>query len=105
MTSERRYRVVNAEVRKDAVDRVLALCSGGMSRSKAARAVADDIGVHANSVMNWVTAAAGPATVTNAADLHRKIAELQQQLTDSRTYNRTLVERLHDAEPGLEAGG
>ncbi|WP_330185943.1 transposase (plasmid) [Nocardia sp. NBC_01503] len=105
MTSQRRYRVVNAEVRKDAVGRVLKLCSGGMSRSKAARAVADDIGVHPNSVMNWVTDAAGPVTGSAAADLHRQIAELQQQLTDSRSYNRTLVERLHETDPGLEASG
>lgn len=104
MTSERRYRVVNADVRKDAVDRVMKLCDNGLSRSAAARAVADDIGVHANSVMNWVNATAGPVSGRTAVDLRRRIAQLQQELADSRDYNRILVDRLHDS-PDPQAGG
>ena len=57
----RSYRRVSPQVRKAAVEQVVALTDKLRSESEACRVVAEQIGVHTNSVRNWVRAAEGPS--------------------------------------------
>lgn len=103
----RPYRVVNAQVRRAAVDQVLEMLAGnpGMSRNTAAKEVAAEIGVHRNSVLNWLTEAeeeTPPAGEPTRAQLLAQNALLREKLDTSRKLNRTLSDRLHDLAP--EAG-
>ncbi len=81
------------------MEQVLALTGTLRSESEACRVVAEQIGVHTNSVRNWVRAAeeAGLDRM-DAAALRRKVALLQQQLAAAAEMNRTLVESLNEAE-------
>ncbi|MFI5775938.1 transposase [Nocardia sp. NPDC051570] len=100
MMPHRSYRRVSPEVRRAAVEQVLALTGKLRSESEACRVVAEQIGVHTNSVRNWVRAAAeGPGLERmDAVALRRKVALLQQQLAAAAEMNRTLVETLNDAK-------
>ncbi|MCC3312766.1 transposase [Nocardia aobensis] len=84
-------------MRKAAVEQVVALTDKLRSESEACRVVAEQIGVHTNSVRNWVRAAEGPSLERmDAVALRRKVALLQQQLAAAAEMNRTLVETLNE---------
>ncbi|WP_232111024.1 transposase [Nocardia wallacei] len=92
---------MSPEVRRAAVEQVNALIGKLRSESEACRVVAEQIGVHTNSVRNWVRAAEGPGLERmDASALRRKVALLQQQLAAAAEMNRTLVETLNDARRG-----
>ncbi|WP_231390264.1 transposase [Nocardia sp. CNY236] len=94
----RPYRRVSPEVRQAAVAQVIALTGKLRSESEACRVVAEQIGVHTNSVRNWVRAAEGPcAERMDATALRRKVALLQQQLAAAAEMNRTLADTLNEA--------
>jgi transposase len=98
MMPHRSYRRVSPRVREAAVEQVLALTGKLRSESEACRVVAEQIGVHTNSVRNWVRAAEEPGVDRmDAAALRRKVALLQQQLAAAAEMNRTLVESLNEA--------
>ncbi len=93
----RSYRRVSPQVRQAAVEQVVALTDKLRSESEACRVVAEQIGVHTNSVRNWVRAAEGPSLERmDAIALRRKVALLQQQLAAAAEMNRTLVETLNE---------
>nr|WP_272945134.1 transposase [Nocardia nova] len=93
----RSYRRVSPQVREAAVEQVIALTDKLRSESEACRVVAEQIGVHTNSVRNWVRAAEGPSLERmDAVALRRKVALLQQQLAAAAEMNRTLVETLNE---------
>ncbi|WP_435590313.1 transposase [Nocardia sp. bgisy118] len=94
----RAYRRVSPEVRKAAVEQVVALTGRLRSESEACRVVAEQIGVHTNSVRNWVRAAEGSGLERmDAIALRRKVALLQQQLAAAAEMNRTLADTLNEA--------
>ncbi|MGW6332042.1 transposase [Nocardia rhamnosiphila] len=98
MMPHRSYRRVSPEVRAAAVEQVLALTSKLRSESEACRLVAEQIGVHTNSVRNWVRAAEGPSLERmDAAALRRKVAALQQQLAAAAEVNRALADTLNES--------
>lgn len=79
------------------MEQVIALTDKLRSESEACRVVAEQIGVHTNSVRNWVRAAEGPLLEhMDAGALRRKVAILQQQLAAAAEMNRTLVETLNE---------
>ncbi|ATL68584.1 transposase [Nocardia terpenica] len=99
MMPHRSYRRVSPEVRRAAVEQVMALTGKLRSESEACRVVAEQIGVHTNSVRNWVRAAEGPSLERmDAVALRRKVAALQQQLAAAAEMNRTLVETLNETK-------
>ncbi|WP_431972147.1 transposase [Nocardia sp. bgisy134] len=98
MMPHRAYRRVSPEVRKAAVEQVVALTGRLRSESEACRVVAEQIGVHTNSVRNWVRAAEGSGLERmDAIALRRKVALLQQQLAAAAEMNRTLADTLNEA--------
>ncbi|GGN69333.1 MULTISPECIES: transposase [Nocardia] len=97
MMPHRSYRRVSPEVRNAAVEQVVALTDKLRSESEACRVVAEQIGVHANSVRNWVRAAEGPSLDRmDATALRRKVVLLQQQLAAAAEMNRTLADTLNE---------
>lgn len=93
----RSYRRVSPQVRQAAVEQVVALTDKLRSESEACRVVAEQIGVHTNSVRNWVRAAEESSLERmDAVALRRKVAVLQQQLAAAAEMNRTLVETLNE---------
>ncbi|MFR9750238.1 transposase [Nocardia sp. 004] len=97
MMPQRSYRRVSPEVRQAAVTQVIALTDKLRSESEACRVVAEQIGVHTNSVRNWVRAAEGPSLERmDATALRRKVAQLQQQLAAAAEMNRTLADTLNE---------
>jgi transposase len=98
MMPHRSYRRVSPEVRNAAVEQVIALTGKLRSESEACRVVAEQIGVHTNSVRNWVRAAEGPSLERlDATALRRKVALLQQQLAAAAEMNRTLADTLNES--------
>ncbi|MBF6354406.1 transposase [Nocardia higoensis] len=98
MMPHRSYRKVSPEVRKAAVEQVVALTGTLRSETEACRAVAEQIGVHPNSVRNWVRAAQGPSVERmDVLALRRRVALLQQQLAAAAEMNRTLARTLDEA--------
>ncbi|GAA5054144.1 transposase [Nocardia callitridis] len=98
MMPHRSYRRVSPEVRDAAVAQVVALTGRLRSESEACRIVADQIGVHTNSVRNWVRAAEGPGLERmDASALRRKVAALQQQLAAAAEVNRALADTLNES--------
>ncbi|WP_245717344.1 transposase [Nocardia jejuensis] len=84
------------------MSQVISLAAKMRSESEACRVVADQIGVHTNSVRNWVRAAESPGLERMDAEaLRRKVALLQQQLAAAAEMNRTLVETLNEAKRGI----
>ncbi|GAB4585221.1 transposase [Nocardia sp. NPDC127526] len=101
MMPHRSYRRVSPEVRQAAVEQVISLTAKMRSESEACRVVAEQIGVHTNSVRNWVRAAESPGLERmDAIALRRKVALLQQQLAAAAEMNRTLVETLSESKRG-----
>ncbi|MFF0544315.1 transposase [Nocardia thailandica] len=97
MMPHRSYRRVSPEVRNAAVEQVVALTDTLRSESEACRVVAEQIGVHTNSVRNWVRAAGDPGLDgMSAAALRRKVAVLQQQLAAAAEVNRALADTLNE---------
>lgn len=98
MMPHRSYRRVSPEVRAAAVEQVIALTGKLRSESEACRVVAEQIGVHTNSVRNWVRAAEGPGPDRmDAAALRRKVTLLQQQLAAAAEVNRALADSLNES--------
>ncbi|WP_280468154.1 transposase [Nocardia cyriacigeorgica] len=98
MMPHRSYRKVSPEVRDAAVEQVIALTDKLRSESEACRVVAEQIGVHTNSVRNWVRAAEGTGLERmDAVALRRKVALLQQQLAAAAEMNRALADTLNEA--------
>ncbi|WP_280428682.1 transposase [Nocardia brasiliensis] len=100
----RPYRVVNSEIRRAAVEQMWAMLASnpGMSRNSAASSIAAEIGVHRNSILNWMTEAeeaTPPAGDLTRAELLAQNALLLEQLATSRQINRTLSDRLHELAP------
>ncbi|WP_067545541.1 transposase [Nocardia crassostreae] len=101
MMPHRSYRRVSPEVRQAAVEQAISLTAKMRSESEACRVVAEQIGVHTNSVRNWVRAAESPGLERmDAIALRRKVAQLQQQLAAAAEMNRTLVETLSETKRG-----
>ncbi|ONM50296.1 transposase [Nocardia donostiensis] len=97
MMPHRSYRKVSPEVRDAAVAQVTALTGKLRSESEACRVVAEQIGVHTNSVRNWVRAAEGPSLERmDAGALRRKVQLLQQQLAAAAEMNRVLADTLNE---------
>lgn len=97
MMPYRPYRKVSPEVRDAAVAQAVALTDKLRSESEACRVVAEQIGVHTNSVRNWVRAAEGPSLERmDAVALRRKVQLLQQQLAAAAEMNRALADTLND---------
>ncbi len=95
---QRGYRRVSAEVREAAVEQVLALTDKMRSESEACRTVADQLGVHTNSVRNWVRAAGDTSLESmSATALRREVAALREQLAAAAEMNRTLADTLNSA--------
>lgn len=97
--STRRYMLVPGEVRAAAVTRCRELIAVGSSQTAACRIVAASLGVHYNTVRNWVRDSPDPhgqAEVSPrlAAELARARAELDAVLG----LNRELMTLLHDRE-------
>jgi len=93
----RSYRKVSPEVRKAAVEQVVALTGTLRSETEACRVVAEQIGVHPNSVRNWVRAVHGSGVERmDVIALRRKVALLQQQLAAAAEMNRTLARTLDE---------
>lgn len=93
----RSYRKVSPEVRKAAVEQVLALTGTLRSETEACRVVAEQIGVHPNSVRNWVRAAEGTGVERmDVIALRRKVALLQQQLAAAAEMNRMLARTIDE---------
>ncbi|WP_369027852.1 transposase [Nocardia farcinica] len=89
---------MSPEGRDAAVEQVIALTGKLRSESEACRVVAEQIGVHTNSVRNWVRAAEGPSLERmDAVALRRKVALLQQQLAAAAEMNRALADTLNEA--------
>lgn len=99
MMPHRSYRKVSPEVRKAAVEQVVALTGTLRSETEACRTVAEQIGVHPNSVRNWVRAATqGPSVERmGVVALRRRVALLQQQLAAAAEMNRMLAQTLDEA--------
>ncbi|MGN2637197.1 transposase [Nocardia takedensis] len=98
MMPHRPYRKVAPEVREAAVAQVVALTESLSSESEACRVVADQIGVHPNSVRNWVRATRGDSLERmDAPALRRKVALLQQQLAAAAEMNRALADTLNES--------
>jgi len=97
MMPHRPYRKVSPEVRDAAVAQVVALTDKLRSESEACRVVAEQIGVHTNSVRNWVRAAEGSSLERmDAVALRRKVQLLQQQLAAAAEMNRALADTLNE---------
>lgn len=94
----RSYRRVSPEVRDAAVDQVRSLTETLHSESEACRTVADQIGVHPNSVRNWVRAAAPSLERLDAPALRRRVAVLERQLEAAAEMNRTLADTLNESQ-------
>ncbi|MEV0766516.1 transposase [Nocardia sp. NPDC050435] len=105
-SSSRRYRVVTAEIREAAVKQMLAIMGEhpGLSRTAAAKTVARNLGVHHNSVLNWLADAEDLPTegIPKVADLAAQNALLRQRLATAEALNQSLTSRLHNLAP--EAG-
>ncbi|WP_233608513.1 transposase [Nocardia stercoris] len=79
------------------MEQVVALTGKLRSESEACRVVAEQIGVHTNSVRNWVRAAERPGLDRlDAGALRRQVALLQQQLAAAAEMNRSLVDSLNE---------
>ncbi|WP_019925549.1 hypothetical protein [Nocardia sp. BMG111209] len=93
----RRYRLVPDEVRATSVARCRELMAVGFTQTAACRVVAANLGVHYNTVGNWVRdntdpdahAAAGPR-------LAAELAEARAQLHAALGLNRELMALVHD---------
>lgn len=97
----RAYRSVSPEVRDAAVAQVRTLTEALRSESEACRTVAEQIGVHPNSVRNWVRAADGHnAERLDAPALRRRVAVLERQLAAAAEINRSLVESMNTGMSG-----
>ncbi|MEU1980410.1 transposase [Nocardia sp. NPDC019395] len=89
---------MSPEVRAAAVEQVNTLTGKLRSESEACRVVAEQIGVHTNSVRNWVRAAEGPNLERlDTVALRRKVALLQQQLAAAAEVNRALADTLNES--------
>jgi transposase len=97
MMPHRSYSRVSPEVRAAAVTQVQVLTETLRSESEACRIVAEQIGVHPNSVRNWVRAAVGSSPERmDAPALRRRVAVLERQLAAAAAMNRRLVDTLND---------
>ncbi|WP_232839699.1 MULTISPECIES: transposase [Nocardia] len=99
-----RYRDIDAAVREAAVAAVIALEAHGQSESAARRAVAEQLGVSASAVREWVRAAEGTQrNIVAASQLRRELADTHAQLAVARQLNRDLVAALHARAPAVGA--
>lgn len=86
MSTSRAYGPITPELRAAAVEAVAALLTGARSTTEAVRVVADNVGVHANSVRAWAIAAGvlddpqRRASVREQADRLAALTRLNQQL-------------------------
>lgn len=86
------YRTITPEVRAVAVEQVNELVGNGHALTAACDVVAKHVGVHRNSVRNWVRAADEQAAADGTAiQLRRKIAALQAELDVARGIDRSLT--------------
>lgn len=92
MTAARNYRKVSVEIRAAAVKHVHTLVDEGVSETEACRAVSAQIGVHWNSVRNWLRDEDGRATGATPTPLRRQIAELRVQRAAAGQLNRELAD-------------
>ncbi|WP_405183633.1 transposase (plasmid) [Nocardia sp. NBC_01377] len=92
-----RYRDTDAAVREAAIAAVVALESYGQSEAAARRAVAEQIGVSASAVREWVRAAEGTQrNIVSASQLRRELADTHAQLAVARQLNRDLAAALNN---------
>ncbi|WP_067723476.1 hypothetical protein [Nocardia yamanashiensis] len=93
---ERRYGRIDDRVRQAAVARVRALAPSQMSRTAAAKRVADDIGCHFNSVLLWVQADDGRAISRSVPRLESLVEHLRRELASAELLNQALAQELYD---------
>lgn len=94
---QRRYGAIDDRIRAVAVAKALDLINrAGMSKTGAAKAIADEFAVHFNTILLWLEAH-GRRTPSGGSviDLQAHITRLQEQLTASRAVNQALTEELH----------
>ncbi|MFF2088601.1 hypothetical protein ACFVVM_32860 [Nocardia sp. NPDC058176] len=98
MISERRYGAVSDEMRERAVGHVrkLRTDSPAMSRTEACRIAAQEVGVHFNSVRNWLAEADSKLPAANVSDLQAQLQRTVEALELSRELNRELAARLDE---------
>ncbi|MEV0297066.1 transposase [Nocardia sp. NPDC050710] len=88
-------------VRDAAIAAVVALEGQGQSESAARRAVADQIGVSASAIREWMRAAEGRhRKVASPSQLRRELADTQARLAVFEQLNRDLVAALHARRHG-----
>lgn len=92
---ERRYGPVDGRIRLAAIARVRELSPAQMSRTAAAKRVADDIGRHFNTILLWVAAEDGRTPSRSVPRLEADVEHLKRELACSQALNRELAWALH----------
>lgn len=98
--SRRRYRHITDAVRAQAVGAARKLVEEAhMGRTAACAAVADQLNVSTNSVLNWYSQAFPDvdADTVDITALRRQIAQYEEQLRVSRELNQSLLEMNTDS--------
>jgi hypothetical protein len=95
MTARRPYGRITDEVRATAVVQVARLMeTANMRRTAACRAVADQLDVSANGVLNWYRQAYGSndPRAADIVELRRQLAAAEECLRMSRELNQSLLD-------------
>ncbi|MBF6302444.1 transposase [Nocardia amamiensis] len=91
-----RYARIDAAVRDAAITAVQALEARGQSESTARRVVAEQLGVSASAIRDWIRVAEGrPRKLVSVSQLRRELADARAQLDVVTQLNRDLVAELH----------
>lgn len=102
MSDIRRYGPIDAAVRAAAVRQGLALMGKGWKRTAAAEVIAPGIGVHPNTVSNWLKSAQDQCPAETVGALQDQVRRLTDELNAARGLVRELTGEHHlDASEGL----
>ncbi|WP_067694636.1 hypothetical protein [Nocardia jejuensis] len=93
---ERRYGPIDERIRHAAIARVRELSPSQMSRTAAAKRVAEDIGRHFNTVLLWVAAEDGRSPSRSVPRLEAVVEHLKRELACSQALNQELAQALTD---------
>ncbi|WP_194814560.1 hypothetical protein [Nocardia sp. XZ_19_385] len=101
--SVRRYRLVSEDVRAAAVARCRDMIAVGSSQTAACRIVAAGLGVHYNTVRNWVRDSPNPDAHNGVSPrLAAELAKARAELHAALGLNRELMTMLHDRERAVQ---
>ncbi|MEV6071815.1 hypothetical protein AB0L82_35200 [Nocardia sp. NPDC052001] len=93
---ERRYGPIDERTRRVSVARVRELSPSQMSRTAAAKRVANDIGCHFNTILLWVAAEDGRAPSRSVPRLEALAEHLKRELACSQALNQELAQALSE---------